>query len=71
MLPEPKLEIPLHWNADYALALVGFLEGIIGAIWERHGPEMYTLIEQQAKDITTRPSDADEFFDELDAQIPF
>lgn len=71
MLPEPRHEIPLHWNADYALALVGFLEGIIGAIWERHGPEMYTLIEQQAKDITTRPTDAEEFFDELDAEIPF
>ena len=71
MLPEPRHEIPLQWNADYALALVGFLEGIIGAIWQRHGPQMYTLIEQQAKDITYVPSDADEFFDELDAEIPF
>ena len=71
MQPKPRHEIPLEWNADFALAFVGFLEGIIAAVWQQHGCEMQKLIDQRAKDIKTDPSDADEFFDLLDADYPF
>ena len=71
MTNDPQPKIAQHWNADFALAFVSFLESIIGAVWERHGHEMYTLIEQRADRIRVEQTHADKRHAEIDAQIPF
>ena len=71
MIPEPRHEIPEEWTGDYALALVGFLEGIIGAVWHRHGVEMCRQLQRRGESYGAPPDPADEFFDQLDAEIPF
>ena len=71
MTIDPQQNTPQHWNADFALTFVSFLESIIGAIWEQHGPEMYTLIEQRADSISVEQTDFEKHRAEIDAQIPF
>lgn len=64
-------EIPEEWTGDFALSFVGFLEGIIGAVWEKHGPEMMKLLDRQVRSYSTGPSEAEEFLDQLDTDISF
>ncbi len=68
---DPKQKTPQPWNAELALAFVSFLESIIGTVWEQHGPEMYTLIEQRADRIRVEQTHAEKHHAEIDAQIPF
>lgn len=38
--PRKHVKIPSHWHPREALAVVGFLEQILDAIWRQHGPAM-------------------------------